>query len=147
MSVVNKKAEVLNEVKQAFGQVPEWIATLPESALTGFWGLMKNFYLAETKSPNKYKELIGIAVSGATRCKYCQLFHTEAARLFGATDEEIVEAATMSGMTMLASSYLNALAVDFDEFKKETLGIVDYLKAQAKKNPAPRNPNPAQPRA
>jgi len=31
-------------------------------------------------------------VSGATRCRYCQVFHAEAARLNGATDEEIAEA-------------------------------------------------------
>ncbi|MFG3405457.1 carboxymuconolactone decarboxylase family protein [Streptomyces sp. NPDC048142] len=27
-----------------------------------------------------------------TKCRYCTLFHTEAAKLFGATDEEIQEA-------------------------------------------------------
>ena len=49
---------------------------------------------------NKYKELIGLAVSGATRCRYCCYFHTEAARLFGATDEEITEAALIAKNTM-----------------------------------------------
>jgi len=39
-------------------------------------------------------------VSGATRCRYCVYFHTEAARLFGATDAEINEAALMAKHTM-----------------------------------------------
>jgi len=68
---------------------------MPELGLNGFWGLMRIFYLAETQIPNKYKELIGLAVSGATRCKCCALFHTEAAKVFGATDAEIAEASLM----------------------------------------------------
>ena len=43
----------------------------PDTALGSLWGTMRDFYLAETVLPNKYKELVGIAVSGATRCKYC----------------------------------------------------------------------------
>ncbi len=130
MAIVNKKSDVLAEIRQTFGLVPEWIQELPDSALPGFWALMRDFYLAETKIPNKYKELIGIAVSGATRCRYCQLFHTEGARLAGATDEEIAEAATMAGVTMMGSTYLNSMGTDFDQFRRETLEIVEYVRVQ-----------------
>lgn len=118
------------EVEQALGVVPQWIRLMPESAVPGFWALFRDFDLGETKIPNKYKELIGIAVSGATRCRYCALFHTEAARLHGATDEEISEAAAFSGVTMMASTYLNAMQIDYEQFKQETLGIVAYVKEQ-----------------
>jgi AhpD family alkylhydroperoxidase len=140
MGAVTKKAEVFKEIESTFGQVPHWLGNMPETALTGFWGLMRDFYLAETKIPNKYKELIGIGVSGATRCRYCQLFHTEAARLFGATDEEIIEAGTMAGLTMMGSTYLNAVGESYDQFKKETLEIVTFIKAQQAKQP--RRPEP-----
>jgi len=142
MGVLTKKSEVLREVQETFGLVPEWLRGMPETALAGFWGLMRDFYLAETKIPNKYKELIGIAVSGATRCKYCQLFHTEGARLHGATDEEIAEAAAMAGVTMMGSTYLNALAVDYDKFEQETRDIVTFVKAQQAKQPAKRETQP-----
>jgi AhpD family alkylhydroperoxidase len=105
---------------------------MPAEALTGFWGLMKDFYFAETAIPNKYKELIGLAVSGATRCKYCALFHTEAAKLFGATDAEIAEASMMGGMTMIASTFLNAQQTDFEKFRKETREIVNYVREHQK---------------
>lgn len=131
---VGKKSGVYREIEEAFGLVPEWIRSMPESALTGFWGLMRDFYLAETKIPNKYKELIGIAVSGATRCRYCQLFHAEGARLNGATEEEIAEAAAMAGVTMMGSTYLNAVGTDYEEFRRETLDVVKYVKQQAAKS-------------
>jgi len=130
MALENSK-RVFDEVTQMFGQVPEWLREMPETALGGFWGLFRDFYLAETAIPNKYKELIGIAVSGATRCKYCALFHTEAARLFGATDAEIAEAGTMSGVTMMGSTFLNAVQTDYEQFRKQTLEMVEYARTHA----------------
>jgi AhpD family alkylhydroperoxidase len=124
------KGEVYREIEQMFGQVPQWIRALPDTGLTGFWTVFRDFYLAETKIPNKYKELIGLGVSAATRCKYCTLFHTEAARLAGATDEEIAEASLMAGVTMLGSTFLNGQQTDYDRFRKETLDIVQFVKRQ-----------------
>lgn len=135
MATVSKKAEVLADIQTTFGQIPQWVQNIPDSALVGFWGLERDFYLAETRIPNKYKELIGIAVAGATRCKYCQLFHAEGARLNGATEEEIHEAAMMSGVTMMASTYLNSIGADYDQFARETSEIVSYVRAQAARTP------------
>lgn len=129
-----KQKDVHAEIEHMFGQVPGWMAAMPPQSLEGFWLLFRDFYLGETKIPNKYKELIGIAVSGATRCKYCALFHTEAARLFGATDEEIAEASMMAGHTMMASTYLNGQQTDYEQFRKETLEIVAHIKKQQEAN-------------
>jgi AhpD family alkylhydroperoxidase len=119
---------VREEIKQAFGNVPTWVNEMPESALEGFWTTMRDFQLGETVLPNKYKELIGLAVSGATRCRYCALFHTEAAKLFGATDAEIAEAAMMSAHTMGASTFLNTMQIDYDAFRQETLDAIAYVR-------------------
>ncbi|GMU59441.1 MAG: hypothetical protein AMXMBFR34_12040 [Myxococcaceae bacterium] len=136
MATVSKRNDLLVEMQETFGLVPEWAKSIPEAALDGFWSVMKNFQLAETRLPNKYKELIGLAVSGATRCKYCQLFHVEAAKLFGATDEEIAEACVMGGFTMMASTYLNAQGVDYERFSDETRKIISFVKAQQAQGPA-----------
>lgn len=129
MATVNRK-QIEQEMTKAFGLVPVWARSIPDSAIEGFWATMRDFQLAETKIPNKYKELIGLAVSGATRCRYCQYFHAAAARLNGATDDEIAEAAMMGAQTMSGSTYLNAMAFDFDEFKVEFDKIVEYVRAQ-----------------
>jgi AhpD family alkylhydroperoxidase len=147
MASVDIRSRVEGEIIQAFGIVPAWAKSIPDAAVEGFWRTMSDFQLAETRIPNKYKELIGLGVSGATRCRYCQLFHAEAARLFGATEEEIAEAAMMAAHTMSASTFLNSMGVDYEEFKNETLQIVDYVKkaqagqaVQAPKAPLPRAP-------
>jgi AhpD family alkylhydroperoxidase len=122
------RQEVYAEVKQTLGVLPQWIEQFPDGALQGFWGMARDFWLKETKIPNKYKELMGLAVSGATRCKYCALFHTEAARLFGATDDEIAEASTMGSLTMFGSTFINAQQIDYEKFRQETRDIVAYIK-------------------
>jgi AhpD family alkylhydroperoxidase len=124
------RQDVYREVTEAMGIVPKWLEQMPDGVAQGFWVQARDFWLKETKIPNKYKELIGIAVSGATRCKYCVLFHTEAARLFGASDEEIAEASAMGALTMMASTFVNAQQIDYEEFRKETKSIVNYIKSK-----------------
>ena len=128
--MAESRADVLREVQEMFGQVPSWVAEIPEAALGGFWRMERDFHFAETKIPNKYKELMGLAVSGATRCKYCALFHTEAARLFGATDDEIAEASMMAGVTMCASTFMNAQQTDYETFARETREAIEYVKSK-----------------
>jgi AhpD family alkylhydroperoxidase len=130
------------EIEQMFGKVPGWVDEMPESGLEGFWSMMRDFQLAETRIPNKYKELIGLGVSGATRCKYCTLFHTEAAKLFGATDEEISEAAMMAAHTMGASTFVNTMQIDYDTFRRETLDAIAYVRSHTA---GARQPQPSQP--
>jgi AhpD family alkylhydroperoxidase len=124
-------AKIREEIAQALGAVPSWVDEMPAAALGGFWAMMRDFQLAETVIPNKYKELIGLGISGATRCRYCALFHTEAAKLFGATDEEIAEAAMMAAHTMGASTFLNAMQTDYDTFRQETLDAIAYVRSKA----------------
>jgi AhpD family alkylhydroperoxidase len=130
MATVNKRVQLEQEIAKSFGLVPAWTKTIPDTAIEGFWRTMSDFQLAETKIPNKYKELIGLAVSGATRCRSCQLFHVEAARLHGATEEEINEACMMGAHTMATSTFLNAEGADFEVFRRETLKIISYVKTQ-----------------
>ena len=119
------------DIRETLGLVPSFFDAVPDSLIESEWTSMKTLELAETTIPNKYKELIGVAVSGATRCRYCAYFHTEAARLFGATDEEIAEAALVAKHTMGWSSDLNALLPDYDRFVAEFDQIAEYVSTQA----------------
>jgi AhpD family alkylhydroperoxidase len=122
-------------MKQMFGQVPDWMEQMPDNVLPGFWTVMRDFHLAETNVPNKYKELMGIAVAGATRCRYCAYFHAQAARLFGATDAEIAEAASMAGLSMMASTFLNAQQVNYEQFVRQTDEMLDHVRQQGREKP------------
>ena len=120
MSVVEDRREADQDIKAVFGLVPEFFQRVPDYLLPTEWASFKSLMLSDqTAIPNKYKELIGLAVSGATRCRYCAYFHAEAARLFGATEDEITETALIAKNTMGWSTYLNTLQFDYDAFTAE----------------------------
>ena len=121
------RSDVHREMKEMFGTVISFVDLIPDDFIDAEWDLMKRVQFAETKIPNKYKELIGIGVSAATKCRYCILFHTEAARLNGATDAEIEEAVHYTKTVVGWSTYLNGMQVDYDAFKTELQGVVAHL--------------------
>ena len=73
------RAEIEADIRETLGIVPGFFGGLPDYLLESEWTSFKSLELGETAIPNKYKELIGLGISAATRCKYCAYFHTEAA--------------------------------------------------------------------
>jgi AhpD family alkylhydroperoxidase len=125
------RAEVDHDIEQTLGLVPTFFKDVPDYLIDTEWESFKRLQLSDqTAIPNKYKELIGLGVSGATRCRYCAYFHTEAARLFGATDEEIAEASLIAKNTMGWSTWLNTMQFDYDEFRREFDQIAAHVREQ-----------------
>ncbi|HZD64691.1 MAG TPA: carboxymuconolactone decarboxylase family protein [Acidimicrobiales bacterium] len=130
MADVRSRGEVEAEIKETFGLVPGFIASIPDELLDLEWELMKRLEFGETRIPNKYKELMGVAVHAETKCRYCTLFHTEAAKLFGATEAEIQEAVQFAKYTVGWSVYVNGIRQDYDEFAEEVRQIAAYVAEQ-----------------
>ncbi len=127
--------EMQREMRERFGFVPDFYATLPESAEVQAWAAQRDFELAETALPNKYKELIGLAVAAHIKCRYCIYFHSQAARAFGATDEELREACFMGGLTVQFSNALTGMRYDLDRFIGEVDRAVGYMTEHAHPQP------------
>ncbi|HEY5946306.1 MAG TPA: carboxymuconolactone decarboxylase family protein [Kofleriaceae bacterium] len=122
------------EIQKMFGFVPDFFKNVPATLLPTWWAGLTQFQLnPATKLDGKTKELIGLAVSAQIPCEYCIYFHTEAARLNGATEEEIHEAVGMAAITREGSTLLNGLQVDKAQFKKDVSRIVAGARAAAKK--------------
>ncbi|MGE0708673.1 MAG: carboxymuconolactone decarboxylase family protein [Planctomycetota bacterium] len=126
-----ERAKIEQEIRETLGLVPSFFSRIPDELLGYEWGLFKTLELGETLIPNKYKELIGVAVHAETKCRYCTLFHQEAARLFGATEEEIQEAVHYAKSTVGWSVYLNGIREDMPRFEKELKAVVKHLESQA----------------
>jgi AhpD family alkylhydroperoxidase len=128
MADVRSRAEVEGEIKETFGLVPSFFSRIPDQLLDLEWELMKRIELGETRIPNKYKELIGVGIHSETKCRYCTLFHQEAAKLFGATDEEIQEAVQFAKYTVGWSVYVNGIRQDYDQFADELHEMTSYVR-------------------
>ena len=127
MTTSRSRYEVEQEIKDLLGLVPSFFESIPDEALDEEWRLFKRWELEETLIPNKYKELLMLAVHSETRCQYCTLFHTEMARMYGATDEEIQEAVHLAKHTVGWSVYLNGIREDEDRFAEELEQIGEHI--------------------
>lgn len=123
------RAQVEKEIRDTLGLVPGFFSRVPDDVFDSEWTLFKHYELDETLIPNKYKELMGVALHSETKCRYCTLFHTEAAKIFGATNEEIEEAVHYAKHSLGWSAYLNGIRVDYDEFEKELEKIGEHMTA------------------
>jgi len=124
------RREIYSEIEETFGLIPTMFKAIPDATLELEWKLFQQTQLAEGVLPNKTRELIGIAISGATKCKYCAYFHTEMARLNGATEAEIEDAVHYAKATSGWSTYVNGLQIDFETFKTEVNSACEFVKGK-----------------
>jgi len=122
------RQEVYREIEQTFGLVPSMFKEVPDSTLEQEWKLFRTIQLEEGVIPLKYRELIGLAISGVTKCRYCTYYHTEVAKLFGATEEEIEAAVHYAKSSAGWSAYINGLQVDFDQFRREVKQACEHVR-------------------
>lgn len=127
-----KREEIYKEMEGIFGLVPGMFKTVPDSSLELEWKLFKQFEVEEGAIPNKYRELMGLAISAVTKCRYCSFFHTELAKLHGATEAEIEEAVHFAKTTAGWSTYINGLQLDYETFRKEVLKACDHVRSMKK---------------
>jgi AhpD family alkylhydroperoxidase len=127
------REETYREIEGMFGFVPSFLKLVPDELLPLEWELMRRVQFDEGPIPNKYRELIGLGIAAATKCRYCTLFHTEVARLFGATDEEIEAAVHYAKSSAGWSAYVNGLQVDYEQFRDEMQRAVAFARSQMEK--------------
>ncbi len=127
------RQQVYKDIEQKLGIVPTFFKKLPDNTLQLEWELMQRVQMDEGPIPNKYRELMGLAIAASTRCRYCTYFHTQMARLNGASDEEIEDAVHIAKSSAGWSAYINGLQLDYEQFKREVNQAVEYVGAQLKK--------------
>jgi len=130
------RQEIYRDIEETLGSVPGFLKALPDSSLELEWRLMKATQMEPGVIPNKYRELIGLGVAAATKCRYCIFFHREMAKMEGATDAELEEAARFSKSVSGWSTYIQGLDYDYDQFKKEVRSAAEYARKMQQKRAA-----------
>jgi AhpD family alkylhydroperoxidase len=121
------REQIYTEMKKTIGLVPLMFKSIPDDTLELEWNLFKKTELEEGVLPGKYRELIGLGIAAATKCKYCTFFHTEVAKMYGATDAEIENALLFAKSSVGWSTYVNGLQIDMDTFKKEIKEVRKFV--------------------
>jgi AhpD family alkylhydroperoxidase len=125
------REQVYAEMTQMFGLVPSFFKLVPDNSLELEWRLFKTVQFDEGPIPNKYRELIGIGIAAITKCEYCIQYHTEVAKLNGASEAEIEDAVHYAKSSAGWSAYLNGMQVDRQQFADELAQVGEYVRGQA----------------
>ena len=115
------------EITQALGTFPSFMKAVPAAMLSSSWQHFTNYAHPDNVIPGKYMELAKLAVASQIPCSYCVHAHTVNAKAAGATDEEIKEIIMHAAWVRHWSTVLNGASVDFEAFKKEYKGIIEYM--------------------
>jgi AhpD family alkylhydroperoxidase len=126
-----RRNAIYREIEEHTGIVPAFFKKLPDRALESEWPLFRDQLDDDYGAiPPKYRELMGIAVAAQMQCAYCIYAHTQFARVFGATDEEIEDAAHTGKHTAGWSTYLSGTSTDLENFKSEVDQICEHMTQQ-----------------
>lgn len=89
-NVSENVANTLQEIKQAFGRIPNLFSTYAHHPplLEANWNKVKRVMM-EGDLSRKTKEAIALLVSQDNGCNYCVAAHTGALQMIGVSDEEI----------------------------------------------------------
>ncbi len=124
------RQQVYDEIQATLGVLPGFLKQLPDTTLELEWKLLVRSQMDPGPIPNKYRELIGLGIAATTKCRYCVYFHTEMAKLNGASDAEIEDAIHYAKSSAGWSAYLNGSQIEYDEFTREIDQAVAYVREQ-----------------
>ncbi|MEO9321677.1 MAG: carboxymuconolactone decarboxylase family protein [Nitrososphaera sp.] len=108
-----------SEIEEYFGFVPGFFKNLPADALDQMWPVFKKYQLGESVIPAKYREMMMLSAAAAMKCPYCELYHREAAKMYGASDEELAELSVLVASTGFWSNVLHSMNYDKQQFADE----------------------------
>ena len=116
-------ADIRAEALDAFGAALPEIENYPDSMLPGAWGWMNDVEDGKGALDMKTMQLIALAVAAQVPCQYCTHYHRAAAMSYGATEQELAEAAVIAGYVRHWSAVLYGTGADLDAYKDMVDGL------------------------
>lgn len=121
--------EIYSEMEALFGIVPAPFSRMPDDVLDLEWALWKKARLSETSIPPVFRELIGLACAAIAGNDYgCEL-HSDMAKMHGATEQQIEEAARIARAEGGWHAYNMALRLSGHQLTLEPREIAGHLRA------------------
>lgn len=121
------RQEILVDIEEAFGFVPNWLNEMPDAVLEQYW---ENhvWVCSDSSLSGREKALIALGAASALHCEYRTPFHTAQLLLGGMDDEQIKEAGWVAQNVAGASAYLHSVGYSRELFLKELDALVEFRK-------------------
>lgn len=128
---ITDAASAYKDIEHTFGTVPMWVRAFPQSAIAPAWRELKDVELSPTTQiDNKTKHLIALAVAAQIPCRYSVSFHSAAAKLEGADDDELKEAVAIAALTRELGTVIQGALPDEGQFRREVDMFVKNMRAK-----------------
>jgi AhpD family alkylhydroperoxidase len=119
--------QTVQDIEKTIGSMPEFFRNTPQDVLIQMWSVFKKYELGESVIPQKYREMMALASAAAMKCPYCQTFHKEVAKMYGASETELNELAVIVAQTSFWSAILHTQNYDMNKFVQELQAIGAYM--------------------
>jgi AhpD family alkylhydroperoxidase len=120
-------ASAMRDAAALLGTPPPFLSAYPAAALPGAWRELDAMQMSgDTALQARVKELIGLAVAAQIPCRYCSYAHTKAAKLNGASEQQVQEALAMAALTRQWSTWLHGMQIDEVAFRADFDAILVY---------------------
>ena len=63
------RQEILDQIKQTLGAVPDWLGGIPDPQLEHQWGIL-TWFLGDSALSGRDKALVGLGAASAIHCPY-----------------------------------------------------------------------------
>jgi AhpD family alkylhydroperoxidase len=124
------RKELLEQVEQNFGLVPDFMGNMPEPVLEQYWTTL-NWVMSDTKLSARDKALVAFGAATAIHCGYWVPFHSAQFALNEMTEEHIKEASWVVQSVTGASAYLYGVDYSNETFREELRAMVEHIKRAA----------------
>lgn len=130
-----KVEKSLEDIRNTFGFIPEFVNFITDESISGAWAEAKNLYFnPNTALDLKLKNLISLGVAAQIPCELIGYFEYASSLNNGATAVEQAEAVNMAAITRHWSTVLNGSLMDRDKFRKEADKIMSHVKKMKEKS-------------
>jgi alkylhydroperoxidase/carboxymuconolactone decarboxylase family protein YurZ len=63
------RQEIINQIKENMGAVPDWLNELPDAVLEHAWGML-SWFMSDTNLKARDKTLVAFGAATAAHCPY-----------------------------------------------------------------------------
>lgn len=121
------RQELDHQMEQVLGARLSLMDQIADEFVAAEWCLVRSIQFGETLIPQKYKQLIALAVAAVTRCPYGVVLHDQLARVHGASTAEVGEAVHWARLASGWGAHLAGLQVDPKDFADEVRTVASRL--------------------
>jgi AhpD family alkylhydroperoxidase len=120
------RQEILAEVEEKYGFVPEFYVAAPD-AILDMWWRNSEWLKEDTALSARDKILVSFGAAAALHCQHCVPYHTAQLAVFGLDERQMNEASWAANLTAGSSTYLYGIGYNMEKFKEELDRIIAHF--------------------